>query len=446
MKLRNLLFGTMIACAFVACSNDDDPTPNGQPDGETGTFVEVKVQKPVASKAISTSNEDEIKSLTLIVFNTDADPAIVAIENSNVGDGGAMSRKVAVEAGSKKVLVLANYSLPSTIVTGSKYSDLAELLIERDEEENALSMNTRLYNVNVVLNKTTCLGYGALTDTDEKHYVNETGIENGVKLYRNVAKVVLNKITVSNDKTTNMKNYPNPQLRIKNVFILNANNKTMVVPALADASKDWATTQAVGDVWLAGLLQGSETWASDKFFLGTAPKTVSAYLANNASVIVGYKGIGDTENINSSTDTYSTTPFYIYENGSSELESVAAKTLLVIKADFTYDGVNDAGIAERLTISDRYYTIAVGRTGFVTGEKSGFDLPAGFDAASRGASINGANENKGLDVLRNLQYAINLTVRGIGYNTPGGGDPSQMLDVKVQVVPFGYVEQNVDID
>ena len=25
MKLRNLLFGTMIACAFAACSNEDDP-------------------------------------------------------------------------------------------------------------------------------------------------------------------------------------------------------------------------------------------------------------------------------------------------------------------------------------------------------------------------------------------------------------------------------------
>ena len=38
MKLRNLLFGTMIACAFVACSNDDDPnpTPNPTPEGDGG--------------------------------------------------------------------------------------------------------------------------------------------------------------------------------------------------------------------------------------------------------------------------------------------------------------------------------------------------------------------------------------------------------------------------
>ena len=33
MKLRNLMYATMIACAFASCSNDDVPTPdNGNPD------------------------------------------------------------------------------------------------------------------------------------------------------------------------------------------------------------------------------------------------------------------------------------------------------------------------------------------------------------------------------------------------------------------------------
>lgn len=39
MKLRNLLFGTMIACAFAACSNEDDPIPSVDPTStsEAGT-------------------------------------------------------------------------------------------------------------------------------------------------------------------------------------------------------------------------------------------------------------------------------------------------------------------------------------------------------------------------------------------------------------------------
>lgn len=28
MKLRNLMYATMIACAFASCSNDDVPTPD----------------------------------------------------------------------------------------------------------------------------------------------------------------------------------------------------------------------------------------------------------------------------------------------------------------------------------------------------------------------------------------------------------------------------------
>ena len=40
MKLRNLMYATMIACAFASCSNDDVPTPdNGNPDVEGGTSL-----------------------------------------------------------------------------------------------------------------------------------------------------------------------------------------------------------------------------------------------------------------------------------------------------------------------------------------------------------------------------------------------------------------------
>ena len=41
IELRNLLFGTMIACAFAACSNEDDPIPNVDPTPtpETGTAI-----------------------------------------------------------------------------------------------------------------------------------------------------------------------------------------------------------------------------------------------------------------------------------------------------------------------------------------------------------------------------------------------------------------------
>ena len=60
MKLRNLLFGTMIACAFVACSNDDDPTPNPTPEGKgVGTLI-AGIDSKSLTKAVT--NSEEIKT------------------------------------------------------------------------------------------------------------------------------------------------------------------------------------------------------------------------------------------------------------------------------------------------------------------------------------------------------------------------------------------------
>ena len=42
MKLRNLMYATMIACAFASCSNDDVPTPdNGNSD-----IVFITIEQP----------------------------------------------------------------------------------------------------------------------------------------------------------------------------------------------------------------------------------------------------------------------------------------------------------------------------------------------------------------------------------------------------------------
>lgn len=74
MKLRNLLFGTMIACAFVACSNDDDPTPTPEAKGEASLVVSVKNGVSGITKAgteTQTGNEKNIKSLKIVLYNAE---------------------------------------------------------------------------------------------------------------------------------------------------------------------------------------------------------------------------------------------------------------------------------------------------------------------------------------------------------------------------------------
>lgn len=67
MKLRNLMYATMIACAFASCSNDDVPTPdNGNPDAQGGTSLTVKFDKAADTKAAG-----DITSLSMLVFDAD---------------------------------------------------------------------------------------------------------------------------------------------------------------------------------------------------------------------------------------------------------------------------------------------------------------------------------------------------------------------------------------
>ena len=67
MKLRNLLFGTMIACVFAACSNEDDPIvgPDQPQTGENNATLTISVKNVARSlhkdAAEGTQNENEDK-------------------------------------------------------------------------------------------------------------------------------------------------------------------------------------------------------------------------------------------------------------------------------------------------------------------------------------------------------------------------------------------------
>ena len=108
-----------------------------------------------------------------------------------------------------------------------------------------------------------------------------------------------------------------------------------------------------------------------------------------------------------------------------------------MKGDFSYQ-IKDDGT--RMTEEDRYYTIALGKD-FTIG--TGADNIASDLLELRGVDANEDGKYNGL--YRNLQYDLTLTVTGPGYQTPGGGGDPTTLDVQCVVVPFGVVEQDVEI-
>ena len=83
IELRNLLFGTMIACALAACSNEDDPIPSVDttPTPETGTADLTIVVKNLTKSTQTKAGEDEnakegeatIHNLFVALYNENGD-------------------------------------------------------------------------------------------------------------------------------------------------------------------------------------------------------------------------------------------------------------------------------------------------------------------------------------------------------------------------------------
>lgn len=441
MKLRNLMYATMIACAFASCSKEDDPVinPDGG-DGEANATLEVMVAN-AKTKAFPT-NDESITSLKLVVFDGTTNDSKVEVVGTTGGKAGAnASVKTQVKAGNKRLIVLANVDAD---FTGKTYSQvLAMTQTFEKETASGFSMNSKVYSVTPKASATTYLGYTADASDDVNVYM-ETAAP--IQLYRNVAKIILTGVTVESAKTTaGQDRYPGASAKIKEVFLLHAHKTTTFVGGNAD---EWGAINMTGT---NGYVNGSTnvTYAEWVSYMttkidGTRPTPVYPFIEDAASFpysqalsaadVVNYISLGQGTN---APIEVAQAPFYAYEN--TEAES-GYRTLLVVKADFSYTDVKQGIVTDK----DRYYPIAVGYgNGLVIKNQTIKDL---FK------SLRGSDTVEG--VIRNLQYEVSLKITGPGYKTPfgpkpdGGGDGQgdTFLDAQVQVVPFGLVEQPGEVE
>lgn len=420
MKLRNLLFGTMIACAFVACSNEDDPiidNGNGGGNEAAEATFSLKVAEPVATKA-NDALDAKISSLTVYVYNGQN----LEISGNATDESGVLEVKgIKVSGGQKSIVVVANAEVP-----GKDAATLTGLYAaEKDysnEVDGSLSMNSKTYLVNIQPGVTNYLGYAKPVDDNTNAYLDQ----NPVKLYRNVAKVNLASIQVNTEDAQNV--YPNAKLNVTNIYVLHAAAKTKIV----GGASAWNSTEVKGN-WLIGSSVNDyakwvgtiEEWmAKDK----KNNKPLKKYLNDNYTNDDLLKAT-NLEAVASLVDKASAVKdvcnFYTFENLNPN-GSENVHTLLVVEGTFSYGGGETNEVS-----STRYYTVSVGHDK-VDGENGKLDGLIREDVG----------------VLRNLQYNISLTVKGPGYTTPFGpkADEDTFLDVKVQVVDFGYVNQNTEIE
>ena len=423
MKLRNLMYATMIACAFASCSNDDVPTPdNGNPDAEGGTSLTVKFDKAADTKAAG-----DITSLSMLVFDADGKLEVVGTKATTpaVEEGSDAVAHAVLTAGVKEVALIANYTVSADLKGKTKTEVFAVLNKTFDSEleaDAALTMNSKIYTgVVVAAEKKNVFGFA----TAPSGYVNVEGLTgtdltSPVKLYRNVAKVVLNKISARVTTNQDKPKYSDPQLELKEIFILQGHKKTNL---MGENWGQYATTN-VDDEWYSAYAHTDEWTEKDDLYTlvenPTVPEDTPSWIKTTITGTVTTLNAYETAN-----------SFYVYEN--TDLDN---RTLLVVKGDFSYK-ISDTG---RKTESNRYYTIALGKD---------FDVATSDgNVASELLTLRGvtAGDNgKYNGLYRNLQYNLTLTVTGPGYQTPGGGGDPTTLDVQCVVVPFGQVNQDVEI-
>ena len=377
------------------------------------------MNSPAVTKALSTDPNEQINTLSLLVFKDGKLEAIGAkVADKNI------SEVTLTDAGQRDVILLANYNVPESWknqALDDVLKNVKALEATTAEGDGALTMNSKLYtNVNIAVNKVNCLGWTPGGDS-----VVVTGISDAtskVKLYRNVAKVVLTEVAV--DKKTGLANevYPNPSLNIKEIFIMQGKQKTYLFGA--EGAEYGATmTNELAD---AGYLTGntSASLDGDKYTVAAGAESYDAYLK---SITDGFL----VSKTSTSEVKYTTaTPFYVYEN-----TDATNYTLLVVKGDFSYDtkDLNEDGMPKRHTDSDRFYPVAIGVDGAVW-------------SATQTQELLGLREittPKG--VYRNLQYNVKIKAVGPGYQRPTGGGDATVLDAMVEVVAYGQVSQEVEI-
>lgn len=418
MKLRNLMYATMIACAFASCSKDDaiEPDNNNPNPGAEGTTLSAQTESPSITKA--GDPDATITTLSMLVFE-ESNNTLEAIGTKATDN---TTTAVEVTAGSKSVIILANVTLPATVVKGASLTTVQAALTKALNAENAveaaenLTMNSKLYTgVQVAPNTKNMLGYTSAEATAVGGAL-VTGITDAsskVKLYRTVARIVLNKVKTKEYYGTDEGKiaYKSPKLDVTDVFLLQGSKMTSLWSAT-----EYAATEMADGGFLFGR-SGFKEETGDQYTLvtSTADDVYSGYDID----ITSWADITTTEATKG-------TVFYAYENTSTN------RTLLVVAGNFSY--LTGESEDSRVTMpGTRYYPVAIGVT------EASFSTEAKSMLALRGIESGWAG------VYRNLQYNVNLTIVGPGYKRPtGGGDPTT-IEAQVEVVAFANVDQDVEI-
>lgn len=437
MKLRNLLFGTMIACAFVACSNDDDPTPTPEAKGEASLVVSVKNGVSGITKAgteTQTGNEKNIKSLKIVLYN--AETKVFLAESSTIApddkDDQITNNEIKftglnLAGTSVQILAVANVDASFANTTSDNIGVLVTDATGFTEDN--LPMSSGLTDAVTLAEGDNYYGYSSVPEGSTS--LSSTPLP----LIRNVARVDLTGLSIDMSAATKEKYVSGTaKFEITSAFILNGRTKTKV----ADAGSWWNQTNVVwGNIaatydnaatdYISGFNNSFENFTGNQ--IGAYSKDITDNSEKTYTI-----GSSSALTVNLQNNPIQ---FYVFENPqtkaarlfkgdeSDPILSGKFATELVIKGKFSLSDAKKAGsnniyVAEK---ADAYWPLVIAVDGTVSPE----------------TYMNA--------IHRNVVYQVSATLAGKGYKDPTtpNPDPVEMF-VKTTVVDWATANQSVTIE
>ena len=448
MKLRNLLFGTMIACAFAACSNEDDPIvgPDQPQTGEVETTLAfaIKGADTKTKAGTQTPAEEKVNNLRVILYTADGNyvaSSTTGATKDNVDDNREVQMTAKLPAGvtSYKVLAVANLSTSFADNVGTSLAAMeqgAPFGTGAAIADAGLPMSSGVSAAfTVTLGKANYYGYTTDDIVDYDATKDVIVASEPLPLIRNVARVDLKKVTLDLNASTKEPGYTaiSAQLQLQEAFILHARTKA----AAADLSTTpswwnltagtWGTIAAQYTASTTELLSGRNVFESTpstfENVVGTADdgyKTVlSQTITQNSTVAVSQELEGISFYILENDKTSASREIVVTGDDAVTNHSHQYATELVIKGKYKVTSATNTSGTYKYPEEVRYWPIKIGIDG-----------------------ISGSGAGTG-SVHRNYIYEITeATIAGPGYKDPTKkeDDPIQLF-VKTKVTDWGRATQ-----
>lgn len=453
MKLRTLLFGTMIACAFAACSNEDDPIPNVNPAPEAGTAaasltVSVKnsvrkVTKAGDSEGMQTANEAKINTLLVALYDNATGTLVATSSDIATEDETADNDEVKFEGlkegMSLRAIAFANMEeISLTGTTTTSFTSPVITIPTAGFSDDNLPMSSGLSAAFTLAKGRNYYGYnkeGATSLVDDPLY-----------LVRNVARVDLTGLSLDMTKATKDK-YISGTATItpECVFIMHARTKSKAADlGLAGAWWNKLSETIWGGVSIAyeststDYVSGYKGEFEDEAMFGYMRGTVLTGTGDVNAYKLSLPTTALVQNIESGraqVATFTTVPkFYVYENPqvsvardmNDDFVEGDLATELVIKGKYKLENAKKEGSSATYSYKEEtaYWPVKIAQA----------------DQMSESVWSDGT-------IHRNVIYSINATLAGKGFKDPTiPAEDFVELFVRTKVIDWGSATQSVVIE